>query len=31
VWPSPFFELARLLVGLDHVGSFIVSTNHGIV
>jgi len=28
---SPLFEIARVLVRLDHVASFIVNTNHGIV
>jgi hypothetical protein len=28
---SPFFELAHLLVRLDHVARFIVNANHGIM
>ena len=28
---SPFFEIARVLVRLDHVASFIVNANHSIV
>src|SRR4029453_3636201 len=28
---SPLFELARLLVRLDHVASFIVNANHSVV
>jgi hypothetical protein len=26
---SPLFEIARVLVRLDHVASFIVNANHG--
>jgi hypothetical protein len=28
---SPLFELARVLVRLDHVASFIVNANHSIM
>ena len=28
---SPLFEVARVLVRLDHVARFIVNANHGIV
>jgi len=28
---SPLFEIARVLVGLDHVASFIINANHGIM
>jgi hypothetical protein len=28
---SPLFEIARLLVCLDHVASFIVNANHGVM
>jgi hypothetical protein len=28
---SPFFEIARLLVRLDHVASLIVNANHGVM
>jgi hypothetical protein len=28
---SPLFEIARVLVLLDHVASFIVNANHGIM
>jgi hypothetical protein len=28
---SPFFEIVRVLVRLDHVASFIVNTNHSIM
>jgi hypothetical protein len=28
---SRFFEIARVLVRLDHVASFIVNANHGVV
>jgi hypothetical protein len=28
---SPFFDIARVFVRLDHVASFIVNANHGIV
>jgi hypothetical protein len=28
---SPLFEIARLLVRFDHVASFIVNANHGIM
>ena len=28
---SPFFEIALVLVGFDHVASFIVNANHSIV
>jgi hypothetical protein len=28
---SPFFELARVLVRLDHVAGLIVNADHGIV
>ena len=29
--PSPLFELARVLVRLDHVARFIVNANHSIM
>jgi hypothetical protein len=28
---SPFFEIARVLVRLDHVASFIVNANHSMM
>ncbi|HEX3280334.1 MAG TPA: hypothetical protein VHR36_03805 [Pyrinomonadaceae bacterium] len=28
---SPLFELARVLVRLDHIARFIVNTNHGVM
>jgi hypothetical protein len=28
---SPLFELARVFVRLDHVASFIVNANHGVM
>ena len=28
---SPFFELARVLVRLDHVAGIIANANHGVV
>jgi hypothetical protein len=28
---SPHFEIARVLVRVDHIASFIVNTNHGIM
>jgi hypothetical protein len=28
---SPLFELARVLVRLDHIARFIVNANHGIM
>jgi hypothetical protein len=27
---SPFFEIARVLVRVDHIARFIVNANHGV-
>jgi len=31
VWPSPLFELAGVLVRLNHVARFIVNANHSVM
>jgi len=31
VSPSPLFEIARVLVRLDHVARFIVNANHSVM